>query len=130
MKNIQKHFRIILIPPNVTKFLNRINGFNLFGFVFGEWIFITTKRENYSDTDSWDVSINHECIHILQYREMLYLGFLIGYFIEYLYYRMRGKKHYEAYMSISLEKEAYLNENNQAYCAERKPYAWFKYLKN
>ena len=73
--------------------------------------------------------INHEKIHIAQQLETLVIGFYIIYLTEYLYYRISQKlDHYNAYMSISFEKEAYEFEEYHEYLNFRKSYKWFNYL--
>ncbi len=64
--------------------------------------------------------INHEKIHLQQQKELLLIGFYLAYIFEYLLnlYVFRNKK--KAYRSISFEKEAYKNENNELYCKTRK----------
>ncbi|MCB9251323.1 MAG: hypothetical protein H6605_02585 [Flavobacteriales bacterium] len=70
--------------------------------------------------------LNHEKIHIRQQLECLVLPFYVIYLSEYMYHRLRGLKHAEAYLSISFEKEAYKNEKNRMYLKERKVWANFR----
>jgi hypothetical protein len=87
--------------------------------------FILLKRKDFSLSSSL---INHERIHLQQQIELLILPFYIWYLMEYLYYRMTGKKHQEAYRSISFEKEAYQNESDINYLAIRKRWAYLRSL--
>lgn len=98
---------------------------NLFGILF-----VRGNKTLSKDT------INHESIHSEQYKDLLYILFLVLYVLEYLFkifvsiFANRGKYnilHY-AYKSISLEQEAYYNENNDNYLNIRKRYNWFKYI--
>ena len=98
---------------------------NLFGILF-----VRGNKTLSKDT------INHESIHSEQYKDLLYILFLVLYMLEYLFkifvsiFVNRGKHsilHY-AYKSISLEQEAYYNENNDNYLNVRKRYNWFKYI--
>lgn len=98
---------------------------NLFGILF-----VRGNKTLSKDT------INHESIHSEQYKDLLYILFLVLYVLEYLFkifvsiFVNRGKYsvlHY-AYKSISLEQEAYYNENNDNYLNVRKRYNWFKYI--
>lgn len=73
--------------------------------------------------------INHEKIHLRQQLELLILPFYIVYFTEYLFGRLGGKNHFDAYMKISFEKEAYANEKNLNYLKERKFFGFVKYYK-
>jgi len=53
----------------------------------------------------------HEMVHIQQFQKLGVVGFFAIYFYEYFKGRLKGMKHWEAYMNISLEKEAYKKEN-------------------
>lgn len=76
------------------------------------------------------VVINHERIHFVQQRELLWLPFLLWYALEFLYRLYQYRDWHEAYRNISFEREAYAHEGNLAYrCWDRQPYAWVKYLK-
>lgn len=90
---------------------------NIFGVLF-------TKKQNLGP-----VTINHESIHTEQMKEMLYIFFYIWYAIEYIIVRFFHKKQNASYHDISLEEEAYNNDNNLDYIKSRKHYAWVKYLK-
>lgn len=69
--------------------------------------------------------INHEAIHTAQMKEMLYIFFYLWYVIEWI---VRLFKNGDAYRNISFEKEAYANENNKNYLAERKMYNWINFI--
>ncbi len=75
-----------------------------------------------------EVTLNHESIHSGQWRELLYVGFLLWYAIEYLIRLIRLRKHHLAYRRISFEREAYAHQNNLEYVNKRKPYAFVKYM--
>ena len=70
-------------------------------------------------------NMNHEAIHTKQMREMLYVFFYLWYVIEWIV-RLFGKGN--AYRNISLEREAYSNQNNTAYFMKRKHFAWMAFL--
>lgn len=92
---------------------------NLFGIVF-----VRDNIElNVKDT-------NHEYIHTQQYKELLWLGFLPVYCIEYLVRLILTKSFDKAYRSISFEQEAYDNQCNLDYNNTRKHFAWLKYFKS
>ena len=74
-----------------------------------------------------EVKINHAKIHWRQQRELLYIFSYLWYFIEW-FMRMPINK-VDAFLEISLEKEARDNQENLKYLETRKPYAWLKYLK-
>jgi hypothetical protein len=72
--------------------------------------------------------LNHEKIHWRQQNEMLILPFYLWYLTEFLIRRMY-KSRKDAYLSISFEQEAYLNQHDASYLKTRRPYRWIKYLR-
>jgi hypothetical protein len=117
----------------------------LFGHVF--------VRSSKADSDN--VILNHELIHVEQWKELTFAMFTIlnvpfigsinirytiltmicafctfyvWYFLEYLLRLVIKKNHDEAYMSISFEKEAYLNEGKPKYLSNRDYFSFIKYL--
>lgn len=70
------------------------------------------------------VLMQHEQIHIAQQIEMLIIPFYIAYLLFYIWYRLRGCRHHEAYMSIPFEREAYQYEGDHDYMDRRKLFAW------
>lgn len=74
------------------------------------------------------VVLNHEKIHFRQQLELLVLPFYLLYLTHYLVNRLKKQNHYNAYMNIAFEKEAYLNEQDLTYNKNRKWFAWLKYL--
>ncbi|PKN19741.1 MAG: hypothetical protein CVU71_05040 [Deltaproteobacteria bacterium HGW-Deltaproteobacteria-6] len=70
-------------------------------------------------------TINHEVIHTLQMKEMLYVFFYLWYAAEWLI-RLFGRG--SAYRNIAFEKEAYDHEHDEQYPGNRKAYHWLKYL--
>ena len=71
--------------------------------------------------------LNHEKIHWHQQMEMLIIPFYIWYVTEYLIKRKIDKT--TAYVSLSFERESYINQYDLDYLKKRKPYSWVKYLK-
>lgn len=69
--------------------------------------------------------INHEAIHTVQMKEMLYVFFYVWYVIEWI---VRLFKNGDAYRNISFEREAYANENNRDYLTNRKMYNWINFI--
>lgn len=92
------------------------SGLTLFPFIF-------IKKHLHVDK----TVINHERIHIAQQLETLFIGFYILYIFEYLKNRI-SMTHFEAYMAISFEREAFYNESNLQYLDHRKMYAFLKYF--
>ena len=71
---------------------------------------------------------NHEAIHWEQYKETLVIGFFLIYVIEFIYkfiFVNRGEWK-KTYHKLSMEKEAYLNQDNLDYIKNRKHYKWIK----
>ena len=67
---------------------------------------------------------NHETIHYQQYLDLLFFGFVFLYLWDWLvglFWHRHGKI---AYYSIRAEQEAYLNDNDFNYLANRKRWAW------
>ena len=101
------------IPKYLSIFIN-INAITLWPFVISRTLF--NKRV-----------LDHEKIHIRQQQEML----VIGFYILYVYYWLRGVWMYGdagiAYHSIPFEQEAYANEHDEDYLANRPFWAWRQY---
>jgi len=90
------------------------------GITFNPYIFLAEKKK--------ERLVNHEMIHIEQYKECGFFGFLSKYvrfwFKDYLKY----KSYNTAYMRIPFEKEAYENQRNLDYIKTRKEHAWKDYI--
>lgn len=73
-------------------------------------------------------TLNHEYIHVRQYAELWYIGFLVLYF----YYQVKGWfEHgslYMAYMMNPFEQEAFYYQRDPRYLMKREPYAWRKFV--
>jgi hypothetical protein len=72
--------------------------------------------------------INHEKIHHRQQIELLVLPFYVWYLAEYGIYRLGGMPHYQAYMNISFEKEAYRHDAEPHYLQKRPLWNFRRYL--
>ena len=101
---------------------------NLFGVLF--------SRKKYEGKIN-PKDINHESIHTEQYKDLGYILFLPLYLLEWLiklpfslFYKQPKDRtiSHIAYKSISLEQEAYYNENDLTYLDNRKRYSWIKYI--
>lgn len=89
--------------------------FNLFGILF-------VKRGSVMS----EVDFNHERIHAAQMKEMLYIGFYLWYFVEWLLELITyGSK---SYHTNTFEREAFENERDLTYLDSRRRFAWWKYL--
>ena len=101
---------------------------NLFGILFTRKTSLSMKRS----------TLNHESIHTEQYKDLLYIFFLILYGIEWLikipfswFYKQPNnyrKITNVAYRSISFEQEAYYNQYDFKYLENRKRFNWIKYI--
>jgi hypothetical protein len=70
----------------------------------------------------------HEIIHARQQVEMAWVFFFLWYFVEFLVKLLIHCNFLKAYLSLSHEREAYRNENTPGYLANRKPYAWIRFI--
>jgi hypothetical protein len=105
------------VPVWLSKFAPiEINAITLGPFVFsrGE-INERTKR--------------HETIHFLQYKELLFIGFLLVYVFDFLYAAIIKRKGFtrEAYLAIRFEQEAWECDDYINYTECRSRYAWLHY---
>jgi hypothetical protein len=98
-------------------FLGNIAGITLYPFIFIKHK--AYKKDKYL--------MNHEEIHLQQQKELLVLPFYVLYVGNYVYNLFKYKNHHEAYLNISFEREAYKNEHNLDYLAQRKCFAFWKY---
>ena len=72
-----------------------------------------------------DIDKNHEYIHTLQQREMLFLGFTIWYCIEWIWRYVKCRDFNKAYHQLYFEREAYMMERNLEYRYQRKHFGWW-----
>lgn len=75
-----------------------------------------------------EVTIHHEKIHFRQQIELLIIPFYILYITFYIFYRIKGHNHFNAYMNIPFEKEAYQNDTNFDYIKTRSFCDWRKFI--
>lgn len=73
---------------------------NVEAIVLFPFIFFRSKKPN-------EILISHELIHVEQIKREGALKFYFKYLLEYSLLRLKKVPHYEAYRSISFEKEAY-----------------------
>lgn len=94
---------------------------NLFGTVFVRreyWVKKTARQKRKTEI--------HESIHTAQMRELLYIGFYILYFLEWIWEIVVPPK--GAYRWISFEEEAISHQSDEEYLINRKPFAqWRKH---
>ncbi len=86
---------------------------------------IIIRERNYSP-----ILLNHEYIHSRQQKEMLYIFAYLLYYLEFILKAMYYGNFKKAYTNISFEVEAHTFQTVIGYAANRKPYAFFKYIFN
>lgn len=91
---------------------------NIFGVLFA--------REEYRTLKGW--MMTHELIHTRQMTEMLFVFFYVWYAIEWLIRMMQYRDARLAYLNISFEREAYINQFDGDYLKTRKFFSFTKYL--
>lgn len=71
--------------------------------------------------------MNHERIHSLQMRELLYVPFYVAYLIEWFWRVIESRGDvYRAYRSVSFEREAYKHEDDMDYEAKRRRFGMWR----
>ena len=101
------------IPKLLSWFINA-RAFTLFPFIFIK-------------DDGDERLINHESIHIAQYRELFFFGFYLIYVWDFITGFIKFRSGRDAYYSIRFEREAYNNDNDPHYLEYREKFAWRKY---
>ncbi|MBR1917468.1 MAG: hypothetical protein IJ832_06475 [Bacteroidaceae bacterium] len=99
-------------------------------FPFGSYIAINLFGLVLSRRPLSKVERNHEYIHTLQQRELLWLGFYIWYGIEWTVRLIATRSTKRAYFSISFEREAYAHQGDLDYRHHRPFWAWRKCLRS
>lgn len=95
---------------------------NYIGVAVFPFIIINKK---YKD-DIW--LLNHEKIHLKQQLELLWIGFFIWYFTEFVFRFYQHRNWHKAYRSISFERECNQYESDLNYLKNRKFFAFLKFL--
>ena len=90
---------------------------NLFGVVFSIGPLSPVER-------------NHEYIHTLQQRELLFIPFYLIYLAEWLGRYVQHRNWLRAYEHISFEREAYTMQHDLDYKHHRPFMAWRHYLRS
>lgn len=75
-----------------------------------------------------ETTITHENIHFRQELEMIFIFFYLWYAIEYVVRLLQYLDFHQAYRNISLEREAYTQQNSPTYLSTRPLYSWIHYL--
>lgn len=106
---------MIIIRNKIIPFGRGMLAINLFGIIFAKRPLSTIEQ-------------NHEYIHTMQQRELLYVGFYLLYVMEWLIWLFVYRNFLKAYFRISFEREAYDRQNLLNYRKSRRFCAWLKYL--
>jgi len=106
-----KVFNNSKIPKVLSVFIN------IYAVTIGPFIFCKDEiRES---------TLRHELIHVAQWKECLYIGFLPIYIMDWAKGILVEKKSSrDAYLGIRMEREARLANNDETYITRRKPFAW------
>lgn len=97
-------------------------------FPFGHYYAINLFGIIFSKGKLDERSRNHEYIHTLQQRELLFVVFFLLYGLEWLVRLVQFRNLNKAYFNISFEREAYANEHNLEYPKQRPFWGWVRYL--
>ena len=96
---------------------SRINGFKVSGIEYIPFVVVVRDLSN-------KILINHEMIHYRQMLETFILGFYVIYIGHYLWNRLHGMAHHEAYRNVCFEREAYAKQGDLSYLKHRRHFAW------
>lgn len=97
-------------------------------FPFGKYTAINIFGVVFAKHNLDRIERNHEFIHTLQQRELLFVGFYLLYFLEWLFRIIQKRNFNDAYLAISFEREAYANEHDMNYKKNRRHFAWHLFL--
>lgn len=98
---------------------------NLFGFIFARKEY---KSKIERDWAYRTVLLNHEMIHTAQYKELLYIPYIILYLLNYLVNLFIYFNFKKAYRNVCFEREAKTYEHYTSYVCTRKHFAWISYI--
>lgn len=106
-----KVFNNSKIPKALSIFIN------IHAITIGPWIFCKGVIN--------ESTLRHERVHVLQWKECLYIGFLPVYIMDWIKGILVEKKtSRDAYRDIRMEREARLANHDENYLQQRKPFAW------
>lgn len=113
-------FPIFYEDSKLPVYLSKIAPINVYAFSFAFWVFCRGKLSKSTRV--------HEAVHYHQQAELLFVlqWLLYGAFHVWGLIKYRNGK--EAYYQNPFEREAYANDKNLNYLAERKHYAWVSYI--
>ena len=70
------------------------------------------------------ILLNHERIHLAQWKELWYIGFIVLYYLNSIYWFLRTFSFMKAYCYNMFEVEAYNNQCDMGYVESRAKFAW------
>lgn len=73
--------------------------------------------------------LNHEAIHTHQIKELIFVGFYVWYFTEWLLRLIYYCNFKKAYKTICFEQEAFAHDTDLAYLVNRKKFAFLRFVK-
>ena len=110
---------IIIKSGLILSLLSWLNGFTVDGFE-GIFPFIFVKDP------ANVITVRHETIHFYQQLEVGIIYYYPIYGACYLYNRIKGMDHEDAYYNVPFETEAYNNEDDEQYLENRRYYEWLR----
>lgn len=124
MKIYFKQNSIFIISKTFFKIFKKVFGFSISAFTLFPVIFF--KNKDIAENKEY---INHELIHIRQYVETLFVGFILIIIFEFLYAKIVLRKNtMQAYYFLAFEQEAHQNDQDKNYLQNRKWFSSFKYM--
>jgi len=76
------------------------------------------------DGEPSETLLSHEMIHVQQYKELWYVGFLFLYLMDWVHGLLVYRNFREAYRAIRFEQEARYGEKDSGYLSARQRFAW------
>ncbi len=108
----------VIENSKLLQWMNMALGTEMVGITLPGFILL----DGQSDTNL--VLLTHEKIHMEQYKDLYYIGFVFVYAYDYIRNRLRGLSPQCAYMNTRAEIEAYENECDPGYLARRVRRKW------
>ena len=112
---------IFIENSKIPKILSKFAPINIWAITLGPLVICAGELS--------EETKRHETIHFEQYKETLFLGFLLIYLFDFLWAAIIKKKGFsrDAYLAIRFEQEAWENDKFINYLPEREKFAWRKY---
>lgn len=121
-----RKYYIIIQSEKLCELVGKLHGNpNIKGTAL--WPFVLIRYKDHPMNPVW---INHERIHLRQQMECLFIPYVIFYYLEIYYFRIKGMNHLNAYLNSTFEQECYQNQADLNYPHSRKPFQFIRYFKN